>query len=423
MAAFVSTNSANLFTTPKHGACGFGYKIGCHRRPPLQLSRPRIRVPCQMSIPHSGVQEWGIDDKPPSEEDLRRVSWKNAVVATIEDHITTGRNICIGDGDTRLLLEMLDTIDVHLQTNNVLDIAFVATTPPNTRLLHNRELPTDLAINYKRNIDVYIAPIVAADPNYNIVLDGDDPAADSTAAHLAERTVFLIHEDALEATAKTGIKSFPIKLSSFLPETAIKQHLLSQSLYSAGVEEIILRKPDAVVADVKLAPNAAIALIGDELRSSPFVQGVGLFAASPKTTLIVAPHAGPAFDMTPPQTALSLMTDDGRHKPVDRQRCAQVIHELPGWRILEGTFQAIAVQFRFPDAGRAGAFVRHVQRTSQIAKHYPEIRQNYSTVRICLSSPEACGVTELDIMFARELSRVYENLRVVHVAKKTAPTQ
>lgn len=424
MVAFVHIHSAIPFSGRRYGFLGFGLscKTTYTKSSTEQLITPAVRSSCLMGIPFpgAGVQEWGLDDKPSSEEELRRVAWKNAVAATIEDHIRTGRNICIGDGDTKLLIEMLDTIDVHLQTNNVLDIAFTATTPPNMRLLHNRELPTDLSVNYRANIDIYIAPVLAADPDYNVVLDGDDPAADCTAAHLAERAIFLIHEDALEATEKSGISTFPITLSSFLPKTVINQHLLTPSLISAGVDHIVLRKADGVVADVKLAPGAAIALIRDELRSMPFVQSVGLFAVSPNTTLIVAPRAGPAFDMTPPQTALSLMTDDGRHKPVDQARSAQAIDELPGWRILDGTFPALAVQFRFPDAGRAGTFVRHVQRTSQIARHYPEIRQNYSTVRICLSSPEACGITELDIMFARELTRVYKNLRAVHLARKTA---
>lgn len=355
----------------------------------------------------------GDDDNISPEDDQSATAWKNAVVAMMDDYIKTGRNICIGDGPTDLLLPFLDTLDIHLQTSPVMDLAFVATTPANNRLLRNRELPSDLSLNYSNTIDVYVAPATQVDSDLNVVLHADDdPASDGAAAHLAKRAVFLVREEAVIEGKQHGIRSIPIKISPFLPAAAVQHALLSPVLRSLGVHDVTRRRDSTCsdILDVHLISGAAPALVRDELMRLPVVQSVALHPASPSTAFVVAPLRGPPYDMTSRQRGMRMLSRKDRTTAAKEETVAAALDKLPGWRLVTGVVPALATQMRFKDVACADVFVRYVQNLSNVTKHHPEIRQTLSNVRICLTTFEAKGVTQLDILFARDLAQMYKRL-------------
>lgn len=344
----------------------------------------------------------------------RKLAWKNAAAAVIEDFITMGTNVCIGDGDSNLLIQLLDTIDVHMEVNRVLDIAFTASTPSVMRMLQNRNLPTDLSVNMKSSIDVYIAPITSMDPEFNIVLDGDDVAADRFAIDIAHRAVYLIHEHDLLRGEEHGILKFSVKLSPFAPDSAVRMLTGSSDLRALGLKDVVLQQHDGdngCIAEVLLADDARPAVLYQELKSLSCVQAVALYpgSESAKCVVVVAPPVGATYDLTPSMSTLATFPSDKRRTALTDVRLREVVDELKGWRVVKGATSALIKLFVFDGESGANYFVRHVQEVSRKARHHAEIRQTVCNVRICVTTFDAGGVTELDVLFARYLNRAFDN--------------
>lgn len=364
-------------------------------------------------------------------------AWRDAVAAVMEDHVQSGRNICIGDGPRELLLPLLDAIDIHVHAESLVDVAFVATTSINAKLLSDRHLPTDLTVNFKQSIDVYIAPVTMVDAALNVVLPTDAPAAEAAAVYLAQQCIFLIYESDLprdynndkrkninkveDEDENEEISTLRIELAPFQPLATVRALSRDSALRALGVDHISLKKgyqeaydsSSPILADIQLRRGASLLAIHDELRRHATILGIALHPASRSTTLLVAAEEengrGTPFEITPAQDGLALMPDDRRRAAVSRGELDQVMRTLPGWRIQQGSnkVDALVNRFVFSNVLLANAFIRVIHELARNARHYPEVRQGFTNVRVCLCSFDAGGVTHLDIQFARQLSRTH----------------
>lgn len=423
--AFVFSSSINL---RKNCPSSF-----CSRHRPLHAAKNQTRpeqnagalirkkwVAVQMDAGVGGIEE-------NEENKLRDRAWRDAIRAVIDEHVDSGRNVCIGDGNASLLMPLLDAIDVHVHASSKLDMAFVATTPHNSKLLAERKLTSDLSVNYKKSIDVYIAPAASVDSQLNVVLDSTCPASDANAANYAKQCVFIsprVHilepedDDAKDVT-KELITKFPIQIDPFLPECTTKSMQEDETLGALGISAIKLRPQSSadsscVVADVELTTQGThdlatqnISVLIDELKRHPAVLGVGLFAAGKNSTVVFAASGSDPVDITPVQATLSTRAKELSKAAVGDARRDQAISEMKPWRVLRGPVSSIGGTFSFQRVAFADAFVRSVHHLARASNHHPEIRQNYTQVKICLSTYDAGGVTELDLLFAKELTRVY----------------
>lgn len=423
--AFVISPSINLSET-----CSSSF---CSRHRPLRVADSPTRleqngrafikkrqVAVQMDAGAGGLEE-------NEENKLRDRAWRDAIRAVIDEHLDSGRNVCIGDGNPSLLMPLLDAIDVHVHASSKLDMAFVATTPQNSKLLAERKLSSDLSVNYKKSIDVYIAPAASVDSQLNVVLDSTYPASDANAASYAKKCVFISPRvpilepegDDENDVTKELITKFPIQIDPFLPECTTKSMQEDETLQALGISSIKLRPQSSadsscVIADVELTiqgtQNLAtqnISVLVEELKRHPAVLGVGLFAAGIKSTVVFAATGSDPVDITPVPATLSTRAKELSKAAVGDARRDQAISETKPWRVLKGPVSSIGGTFSFQRVAFADAFVRSVHHLARASNHHPEIRQNYTQVKICLSTYDAGGVTELDLLFAKELTRVY----------------
>lgn len=339
----------------------------------------------------------------------------------VDDHIVSGRNICIGDAPPDLLLPLIDAIDVHVHATSLIDVAFCATTPANQKMLEERGIPSNLNVNFNPGIDLYIAPTTAVDQNLHTVINSEHPSVDSTAAYLASKCVFITQEEYLH----TSIPSFPIELNRVLRDATIRELQGDRILQSIGVSSISLRPQSAylkekaenagvdsaqqiILADVYLELGSSIDVIQNELKRHDSIIATGLHTASEKTVVVVAQPNGDPIDMTPIHSTLSKSNSHALRKAAaPDDRCEHALNDLPGWKLTSGIVKSLTGALKFPDVLRADAFVRAVHELARASNHHPEIRQNFNQIRICLATYEAGGVTELDILFAKQLSKLH----------------
>lgn len=365
-------------------------------------------------------------------------AWRDAVAAAMEDHVQSGRNICIGDGPKELLVPFLDAVDVHVHAESLIDVAFVATTSSNVKLLSDRHLPTDLAVNFKQSIDVYIAPVTTVDAGLNVALPTNAPAAEAAAVQLAHRCVFLINEAQLPHDYNNKqnnhnhntedrdeeISVLRVELAPFQPLAVVRSLSRDTALRALGVDRISLvdgydeayDSSSPILADVHLRQGAPLVAIHDELRRHATILGVALHPASRSTILLVAAEEedghGTPYEITPGQDGLALMPDDRRRAAISFGELDQAMRTLSGWRIQQGSnkVNALVTRFVFSDVLVANTFIRLTHELSLSARHYPEIRQGFTNVRICLSNYDAGGITHLDLQFARQLSLLHRSM-------------
>ena len=75
--------------------------------------------------------------------------------------------------------------------------------------------------------------------------------------------------------------------------------------------------------------------------------------------------------------------------------------ELPGWSRADGPREAIARDFRFADFNQAWAWMTRVALLAEKLDHHPEWSNVYNRVEVLLTTHDAGGVTELDVLMAR----------------------
>ena len=80
--------------------------------------------------------------------------------------------------------------------------------------------------------------------------------------------------------------------------------------------------------------------------------------------------------------------------------------ELPGWRLNDGKLRR---EFRFHDFSEAFAFMTRVAMLAESRNHHPDWSNVYDRVTIELWSHDAGGITERDVAFAKEITRVRDS--------------
>lgn len=336
-------------------------------------------------------------------------TWKSAVDAAIEDYVKAGMNICIGHAQSKLLLPLLDALDVHVQVDSLVDVAFMSTTQNTSNLMKERELPDNLSVNFKSTPDLYLAPVSVMDAHCNAVLQSDDFPADRAAAAMASQVVLIIAEDDL-VKSQAGISSFPVQLSSFMPTVSVQS---LKDMRDIGITDVCLRPNSNTIADVSLSSHALPSLVEDELNRLPFVQSVGLIPASSRTTVIVASNDDQPFDVTPRPNTLASLSDEMRTTPLKQERRKEVLNKLDTWRFSTDDNDCLTAQFVFARPSRANAFVRLVQWLATSSEFHPMIRQSCAIIDVKVASLKVQGLTEMDVMFAQELSNAFARMNTV----------
>ena len=84
---------------------------------------------------------------------------------------------------------------------------------------------------------------------------------------------------------------------------------------------------------------------------------------------------------------------------LDAQSLNNALRGLEGWSVVEGR-EAIVKAFRFADFGEAFAFMTRVALAAEKMDHHPEWSNAWNWVEITLSTHDAGGVTDKDLMLA-----------------------
>lgn len=96
------------------------------------------------------------------------------------------------------------------------------------------------------------------------------------------------------------------------------------------------------------------------------------------------------------------------HKLTSEER-TKALAELHGWHTVAGR-DAIHRRFHFGDFNEAFGFMTRVALKAQEMDHHPEWFNVYQTVEITLSTHEAGGITERDIVLARFIGEVAKSM-------------
>ena len=88
--------------------------------------------------------------------------------------------------------------------------------------------------------------------------------------------------------------------------------------------------------------------------------------------------------------------------PADRQRA---LAELPGWSDVDGR-DAIHKTFEFKTFNQAFAFMTRIALKAEKMNHHPEWFNVYNRVDVTLTTHDAAGVTERDLLLARFIEAV-----------------
>jgi len=81
---------------------------------------------------------------------------------------------------------------------------------------------------------------------------------------------------------------------------------------------------------------------------------------------------------------------------------ATALAQLAGWTLVKG-HDAIAKNFVFKDFSRAFAFMTRVAMAAERMDHHPEWLNVWNRVEVTLSTHDAGGLTDKDILLARAM--------------------
>lgn len=330
--------------------------------------------------------------------------------ALVEDFVKSGLNICIGAGPHDSLAILLDAIAAFYQVDGLIDVAFVSASERANDMLRERDLPSNLLVNFKSEIDLFIAPVSAMDAACNCLVSTDNFAGDKFAARIARKVVLVILEHDLERGEK-GLPSVPVQIIPFMGDYAV-QSLCSGPLYDLGVRGATLRSDDSCIVDLTLAPGTSLHAIDDALNQLPQVVSTGLLLATEKTTTVVATRDLQPIDITAPIHSIQNLTPDAKTSKLDGEKREKIlVTYAKNWHeITLDSIPALAREFDFSSPNRAHAFVRYVHKISAVAQYFPQIKQRNATVEIVLRSEQCAGITKLDALIAKDLTTAYKQL-------------
>lgn len=85
------------------------------------------------------------------------------------------------------------------------------------------------------------------------------------------------------------------------------------------------------------------------------------------------------------------------------------MHELDGWAISADQL-SLQKKFMFKDFEQAFAFMKNCYEPIEAMNHHPDWSNVYSTVHVTLSTHDSGGITQKDIMLAKKMDQVLEDL-------------
>lgn len=305
---------------------------------------------------------------------------------------------------------LVDALDSLNQVEGLIDVAFVSASPATTALLEKRGMPSDLSVNFKKGLDLFVAIVHGVDADCNAVIDSDNIAGDKYAAQVADKVVLIVHEEDLEQS-ENGLRTVPIQLVNFLPDQATES-LCSGLLVELGVRGASLRNDGSGIADLELAPYVHPLTLENELCSMAQVAKSGILLATEKTIAVVATRDCQPIDMT---SALSLMTSRTDVSSVafltDEKRQGILGKYSSDWlAVPDGGGEMLSRKFKFLNVNSAEAFIRYVHYVSRVTCYCPEISHCGTEVEVIVRTVQHAGITELDTLIAKELASVYQRM-------------
>ncbi len=85
------------------------------------------------------------------------------------------------------------------------------------------------------------------------------------------------------------------------------------------------------------------------------------------------------------------------------------MHELNGWSISADQL-SLQKKFMFKDFEQAFAFMKNCYEPIEEMNHHPDWSNVYSTVNVTLNTHDSGGITHKDILLAKAMNQVFENL-------------
>lgn len=378
--------------------------------PPCLSSSSAIPLKTFFCIPKSGRPNPSTLCATLSTDRSRLQIFKCGAQAAVDDFIKSGLNICIGGGSKDDVTTLVDAMAAMYQVEALIDVAFISTCDSTTAMLRERDLPSDLLVNFKRGIDLFITPISSMDSACNAVLDSNSLAADKFAAEIANQVVLVILEDDMEKH-KSGLCSVPVQVTSFLSHLAVES-LCTGPPFDFGVRGATMRSDGSAIADLSLASRTLPHCIDYELKLLPQVVATGFLLASSKTTVVIATRDMQPIDITAPAYSMANTSVEARKTALTGDKREQVLTSFTkGWSVVtEESGEVLFRKFQFTSIRQAQAFVRYVHTVANEARQLPEIKHRDVDVDITVRSEKCSGVTELDALVAKELSTSYERL-------------
>ncbi|PXF48163.1 hypothetical protein BWQ96_02115 [Gracilariopsis chorda] len=333
--------------------------------------------------------------------------FKYGIEAAVEDYVKTGMNICIGDGNDEVLVPMLDAIASMVEVEGLVDVAFLGSNPNTKSLLKERGLPSDTVVNFRSNVDLFLAPVGRVDGDCNAVLESSDMGGDRYAAQMADKVVLIVHEDDM-SEYKNGLESIPVKLVDFSPQTAA-QSLCSDCLYMAGVRGASLRSGDENIADVSISKSCIPVLLEQELKQLAEVVAVGMLPAFDKTTIVVSTKDLQPFDITPASYSFSRNVEDGRGDIVDESTVLDEVKKLgAGWTVsAEEGGLCLCGELKFDATEAADGMIRYMHFLRKNGGRFDELRQRKNRVLVRLGGEKANKMRRADVMIAKMVAQMY----------------
>ncbi|CDF34698.1 unnamed protein product [Chondrus crispus] len=340
----------------------------------------------------------------------RDIVLKYGIDAAVEDFIKSGLNIGIGGGKTEEVTKLVDALDSLNQVEGLIDVAFVSASPTTAALLRDRGMPSDLAVNFKKGLDVFLALVDAVDADCNAVIGSDNISGDKYAAHMADKVVLVVHEENVE-NSKNGLRSVPIQMVNFLPGLATES-LCSGVLVDLGVRGASLRTDQSHIADLALAPFTQLLALEHQLCSMAQVETSGILLSTEKTVAVVATRDCQPFDMTSSLSSMTLLESASSAVVLTEEKRREILGKYESsWIIVpHGEGELLSRTFKFVNVDCAQAFVRYVHFISRGAHYCPEIYHGNTFVEVRVNTEGNPGITELDTLIAKELASVYQRM-------------
>ncbi|WP_320676413.1 4a-hydroxytetrahydrobiopterin dehydratase [Prochlorococcus sp. MIT 1300] len=88
---------------------------------------------------------------------------------------------------------------------------------------------------------------------------------------------------------------------------------------------------------------------------------------------------------------------------LSKEEISTLSQELPGWTVVGNKIQR---KFKFKDFVEAFGFMTRVAMIAERINHHPEWSNVYALVKIDLTTHDLGGLSNIDLMFAKEINKL-----------------